>query len=255
MFNLKGKIVLITGAGSGIGAAMAEAFAKADATVLIADINPTSGQQVAATLTSTGKNASFFPLDVANEDECNRVATQILNSHAQLDVLINNAGIGCVGTMLQTSSADLDRLYAVNVRGIFNLTKAFLPSMVNRKQGVIINMASIGGIVGIRERLAYCTTKFAVVGMTKSMALDHSHQGIRVNCICPGRVETPFVKARLSEYPDAEKAYREMCSTQLTGRMLCPDEVAGAAVYLASDLAANITGTSFIMDGGWSAGK
>jgi NAD(P)-dependent dehydrogenase (short-subunit alcohol dehydrogenase family) len=157
--------------------------------------------------------------------------------------------------MLQTSSADLDRLYAVNVRGIFNLTKAFLPSMVNRKHGVIINMASIGGIVGIRERLAYCTTKFAVVGMTKSMALDHSHQGIRVNCICPGRVETPFVKARLSEYPDPEKAYREMCSTQLTGRMLCPDEVAGAAVYLASDLAASITGTAFILDGGWSAGK
>jgi 2-keto-3-deoxy-L-fuconate dehydrogenase len=116
-------------------------------------------------------------------------------------------------------------------------------------------MASIGGIVGIRDRVAYCTTKFAVVGMTKSMALDHSHEGIRVNCICPGRVETPFVKARIAEYPDPEKAYREMSATQLTGRMLSPEEIAAAAIYLASDAAASITGTAFVIDGGWSAGK
>src|SRR4051812_8431110 len=147
------------------------------------------------------------------------------------------------------------RLYAVNVRGIFNLSKFFLPAMIDRKYGVVLNMASIGGVVGIRDRLAYCTTKFAVVGMTKSMALDHSHQGIRVNCICPGRVETPFVKSRLAEYPDPEKAWREMSATQLTGRMLRPEEVAGAAVYLASDEAASITGTAFLIDGGWSTGK
>src|SRR5690606_19550701 len=109
---------------------------------------------------------------------------------------------------------DLDRLYAVNVRGVFNMSKVAIGPMLERSRGVIVNIASIGGIVGIRDRLAYCTTKFAVVGLTKCMALDHATQGIRVNCICPGRVETPFVSARLREYPDPEAAYREMASTQ-----------------------------------------
>jgi NAD(P)-dependent dehydrogenase (short-subunit alcohol dehydrogenase family) len=157
--------------------------------------------------------------------------------------------------MLEASAADLDRLYAVNVRGVFNVTKAFLPGMIERRRGNIINMASIGGVVGIRDRLAYCTTKFAVVGLTKSMALDHAEQGIRVNCICPGRVETPFVSARLKEYPDPEKAYREMAATQALGRMARPEEIAHAALYLASDESSFITGTAFLIDGGWSAGK
>jgi 2-keto-3-deoxy-L-fuconate dehydrogenase len=170
-------------------------------------------------------------------------------------VLVNNAGIGHVGTLLQTTGADLDRLYAVNVRGIFNVTKVFLPGMIDRKHGVIINLASIGGVVGVRDRLAYCTTKFAVVGLTKALALDHALQGIRCNCICPGRVETPFVAARLKEYPDPEKAYREMAATQAIGRMARPEEIAAAALYLASDEGAFITGTEFIIDGGWSAGK
>jgi len=149
----------------------------------------------------------------------------------------------------------LDRLYQVNVRGVFNLSKAFLPGMLERKSGCIINMASIGGVVGIRDRLAYCATKFAVVGITKSMALDHAKQGIRVNCICPGRVETPFVSARLKEYPDPQKAYDEMASTQAVGRMGRPEEIAAAALYLASGEAAFVTGTAFLIDGGWSAGK
>jgi len=183
------------------------------------------------------------------------VAEKVLAAQGRLDVLVNNAGIGCVGTLLQTSGEDMDRLYAVNVRGVFNVTKAFLASMVERKNGVIISLASIGGVVGMRDRVAYCTTKFAVVGFTKSMALDHSHLGIRVNCICPGRVETPFVKARLAEYPDPAKAYREMSATQLTGRMLEPGEVAAAALYLASDEAASVTGSALMIDGGWSAGK
>jgi NAD(P)-dependent dehydrogenase (short-subunit alcohol dehydrogenase family) len=116
-------------------------------------------------------------------------------------------------------------------------------------------MASIGGIVAVRERLAYTTTKFAVVGITKALALDHSHTGVRFNCICPGRVETPFVKKRLSEYPDPEQAYRDMASTQLNGRMAQPGEVAAAALYLASDASAMVTGSSLMIDGGWSAGK
>jgi NAD(P)-dependent dehydrogenase (short-subunit alcohol dehydrogenase family) len=168
---------------------------------------------------------------------------------------VNNAGVGHVGTLMQTSGADLDRLMAVNVRGAFNVTRAFLPSMLARRAGTIINMASIGGVVGIRDRLAYCTSKFAVVGLTKSMALDHAMDGIRINCICPGRVETPWVAQRLAEYPDPEKARREMTATQAVGRMGRPEEVAAAAVYLASDESSFVTGAAFMIDGGWSAGK
>lgn len=247
MFRLDNKAALITGAGSGIGAAIAETFALAGARVFVTDRDEKAGRSVAERI---GK-AEFLALDVAQEDQCERAAQRV----GQLDVLVNNAGIGHVGTMLQTTGADMDRLYAVNVRGVFNVSKAFLPKMVARKYGVIVNIASIGGIVGVRDRLAYCTTKFAVVGLTKSMALDHALEGIRVNCICPGRVETPFVSARLKEYPDPEKAYKEMASTQAIGRMAKPEEIASAALYLASDESAFITGTALLIDGGWSAGK
>jgi NAD(P)-dependent dehydrogenase (short-subunit alcohol dehydrogenase family) len=124
--------------------------------------------------------------------------------------------------------------------------------MLERKSGNIINLASIGGVVGIKDRLAYCTTKFAIVGLTKCLALDHAKDGVRVNCICPGRVETPFVAARLKEYPDPEQAYREMASTQAIGRMGKPEEIAAAALYLASDEAAFVTGTVVPVDGGFS---
>lgn len=255
MFNLTNKIALVTGAASGIGAAIAETFAQAGARVFITDLNAEGGRSVAEKLKAAGGKAEFLCLDVSSEADCQVVAKTVLSAHNHLDILVNNAGIGSVGTLLQATAQDLDRLYAVNVRGVFNMGKAFLPSMVERKYGVIINLASIGGVVGIRDRVAYCTTKFAVVGLTKSMALDHSHQGIRVNCICPGRVETPFVKARLAEYPDPAQARREMSATQLTGRMLDPKEIASAALYLASDESASVTGSTFMIDGGWSAGK
>ena len=172
-----------------------------------------------------------------------------------MDILVNNAGIGHVGTVVTTSGADIDRLYAVNVRGVFNMTRAVITSMIARRAGTIVNIASIGGIVGIRDRLAYCTTKFAVVGLTKAMAMDHALDGVRINCICPGRVETPFVAARLREYPDPEAAYRDMAASQAIGRMGRPEEIAASVVYLASDEAAFITGSALIIDGGFSAGK
>ncbi|HEY3931379.1 MAG TPA: SDR family oxidoreductase [Verrucomicrobiae bacterium] len=246
MFSLKNKTVLVTGAASGIGAAIAETFAQAGATVWIADRNEADGKVVAEKI-----GGKFISLDVASETDCSKVPQMV----GALDILANVAGIGHVGTLLNTMSADLDKLYAVNVRGIFNCCKAFAPAMLERKSGSVINMASIGGIVAVRERLAYTTTKFAVVGLTKALALDHSHTGVRFNCICPGRVETPFVLARLKEYPDPQAAYREMASTQLNGRMAKPEEVAAAALYLAADESAMVTGSTLMIDGGWSAGK
>src|SRR6185503_1666068 len=252
MFSLKNKIALVTGAGSGIGAAIAEAFARANAFVFVTDRDEPSGRETTAKIKANNGQAEFFPLDVAKVSDCAKVAEQVEQSRGGLDVLVNNAGIGHVGTMLTTTGDDMDRLYAVNVRGIFNVTKVFLPGMVKRKSGVILSLASIGGVVGLRDRLAYCTTKFAVVGLTKCMALDHARDGVRVNCLCPGRVEAPFVAARLKEYPDPQKAYREMADSQALGRMGKPEEIAAAALYLASDESAFVTGTAFLVDGGWS---
>lgn len=255
MFRLDNKITLVTGAASGIGRAIAETFAKAGGFVYVADRDADGGQETVKRVKAGGGKAAFAPLDVTKESDCEAARALVYGAHGRLDVLVNNAGIGHVGTLMQSAGADLDRMYAVNVRGVFNVTRVFLAGMLERKSGVIVNMASIGGVVGVRDRLAYCTTKFAVVGLTKSMALDHALDGIRVNCICPGRVETPFVSARLKEYPDPEKAYKEMASTQAIGRMARPEEIAAAALYLASDESAFVTGTALLIDGGWSAGK
>ena len=246
MFSLQKKTALITGGASGIGAAMAETFAQAGATVWIADRDEANGQAVAKRI-----GGQFVLLDVASEADCARAAQTVGN----LEILANVAGIGHVGSLANTAAADLDRLHAVNVRGVFNCCKSFVPAMLECKSGSVINMASVAGVVAVRERLAYTTTKFAVVGMTKALSLDHSHTGVRFNCICPGRVETPFVLARLKEYPDPEAAYREMASTQLNGRMAKPEEIAAAALYLASDESAMVTGSALMIDGGWSSGK
>ncbi len=255
MFSLQGKVALVTGAGSGIGKSIACIFASAGAHVFVADRDEASGAKTLKQILEAKHSADFLHLDVTNEAQCEGARATVHGKFQRLDILVNNAGIGHVGTMLQTNGADLDRLYGVNVRGIFNVTKVFLPAMVERKQGAIINVASIGGVVAVRDRLAYTTTKFAVVGLTKAIALDHARDGIRCNCICPGRVETPFVKARLAEYPDPQEARREMESSQAVGRMAQPEEIAAAALYLASDESAFVTGTDFIIDGGWTAGK
>jgi 2-keto-3-deoxy-L-fuconate dehydrogenase len=250
MFRLDSRKALVTGAASGIGEAIAHALARAGAAVVVADIDADKGERVAQACLAEAAGGRFVSLNVADETNCARVADEI----GPIDILVNNAGIGHVGTIEQTAGADLDRLYGVNVRGVFNVTKAFIGSMLARRAGAIVNMASIGGVLGIADRLAYCTTKFAVVGLTKSLAIDHATQGIRVNCVCPGRVETPFVTARLREYPDPEAAYRQMSSTQAIGRMGRPEEIAAAVLYLASDEAAFVTGSALIIDGGWSAG-
>lgn len=253
MFALTHKTAFVTGAGSGIGAAIAETYARAGAWVFVADLNEPSARETTARIAAQGGRADVIVIDVRDEQSCVAAQADVQRAAGHLDVLVNNAGVGHVGTLMTTTGDDLDRLYAVNVRGVFNVTRAFLPGMLARRAGAIVNMASIGGLVGIRDRVAYCVSKFAVVGLTKSMALDHARDGIRVNCICPGRVETPFVKARLKEYPDPEKAYREMAATQAIGRMGRPDEVAAAALFLASDEASLVTGCALSIDGGWSA--
>lgn len=256
MFLLNGKVAVVTGAGSGIGEAIAARFSEAGAHVYVAELDPEKGRAVAERISGSGKAARFVQADVSHESSCQSIAQRVLADHeGRCDILVNNAGIGHVGTILTTTASDLDRIYSVNVKGVFFMTQALLPGMLARRSGSVINLASIGGIVGVRDRLAYCATKFAVVGMTRCMALDHADSQVRFNCICPGRVETPFVQARLKEYPDPQAAYAQMASTQALGRMGTPDEIAAAAHYLAADESAFVTGSALIIDGGWSAGK
>lgn len=236
----------MTGAASGIGAAIARVFADAGARVWVLDRSAAEGEASAAAV-----DGLFMAVDVSDAEACARAAETV----GPVDVLANIAGIGHVGTLMDTAATDLDRLYAVNVRGVFNMCKAFTPAMLGRGSGSVINMASIAGVIAVRERLAYTMTKFAVVGLTKALALDHSSSGVRFNCICPGRVETPFVLQRLQEYPDPKAAYQDMASTQLTGRMVRPEEVASAALYLAANESAMVTGSALMIDGGWSVGK
>jgi 2-keto-3-deoxy-L-fuconate dehydrogenase len=253
MFDLNNKAAVVTGAGSGIGEAIAQAFADAGALVVVLDRDREAGRAVSARIVNSGGKAVFMPADVSSEADCVDVGRSVLSLLGRCDILVNNAGIGHVGTVLTTSSEDLDRLYAVNVKGILFMTRALLPSMIERRWGSVINLASIGGVIAVKDRFAYCTTKFAVVGMTKCMAVDHADSKVRFNAICPGRVETPFVQARLREYPDPKKAYEEMASTQLLKRMGKPEEIAAAALYLAADESAFVTGSCLVIDGGMSA--
>lgn len=253
--KLPHKHVIITGAASGIGEATARRFAAEGAQVWAVDRDQAALGQLVDSIKQNGGTATAMTVDLADDQAIQQFSDDF---HRQVpagaDVLINNAGIGAVGNVLQTSVADLDLLYHVNVRAPYLLCQHFLPVMITRKSGCIITVASIGGTIGIRDRAAYCTTKFAVVGLTKAMALDHAADQVRINCVCPARVETPFVKARLQEYPDPKKAYREMSATQPIGRMGRPEEIAAAILYLASDEAAFITGSALIIDGGMSAG-
>lgn len=251
MFRLDSKTTLVTGAGSGIGEAIARLFAAAGAHVLLLDRNEAAVATVAASIRDSGGDADHGVLDISDP----AAVDALLADRPPLDVLVNNAGIGHVGDITKTTAADLDRMLAVNVRGTFNLCKACVPGMLERGSGSVVNLASIAGVIAVRDRLAYTTSKFAIVGLTKALALDHSHTGVRFNAICPGRVETPWVLERLKEYPDPDAAYREMASTQLTGRMAKPAEIAAAALYLAADESAMVTGTTFNIDGGWTAGK
>ena len=255
MFSLSGKNAVVTGGGSGIGAAIAECFATAGAHVHVVDREPDGAKAVAGRIHNQGGSAVVLLADVADEAACNDVGRAVLKADGRCDILVNNAGIGHVGTILTTTPADLDRLYAVNVKGILHMTRAFLPAMIERRRGSVVNMASIGGIVGVRDRLAYTATKFAVVGITKSSALDFAETKVRFNCICPGRVETPWVAARIKEYPDPKKAYEEMAASQAQKRMGRPEEIAAAALYLAADESEFVTGSALIIDGGFSAGK
>jgi len=251
MFDLHEKVAVVTGAGSGIGAAIALLFARQGARLVGVDVAESADTTVAAIRAARGE-AVARRCDVAEPDEVARTFAGVRAEFGRLDILVNNAGIAHVGTIEQTTPEDLDRLYAVNVRGVFLCSRAAVAIMLQHGGGVIVNMASIASLVGVPERFAYSMTKGAVLTMTMSVALDYVKRGIRCNCICPARVQTPFVEGYLRRhYPGREDEMRRALEAyQPIGRMCTPEEVASLALYLCSDEAAFVTGQAYPIDGG-----
>lgn len=252
MFSLKNKIAIITGGGSGIGKAICKVFAKQGAMVCLIDFDEAAGKYTEAEIQADAGLAAFYKCDVSNQQAVSAVVKNIIASHQQINILINNAGVAHVGNVENTTEADIDRLYAINIKGVYNCMQATIPFM-KPGGGVILNLASVASSVGLADRFAYSMTKAAVVGMTLSVAKDYINQNIRCNCISPGRVHTPFVDGFIAKtYPGKEtEMFEKLSKTQPVGRMGEPIEIAHLALYLCSDEAAFVTGSDYPIDGGF----
>lgn len=244
MGRFDGRTVLVTGAGSGIGYAMAEAFLEDGAHVYAADIAPDGCPD--------GATGVF--LDVTDEAAVSGTVERALAETGRVDVLCNNAGIGSTADPLTCTVEEWDRVFAVNVRGTFIGTRYALPPMLRQGSGAIVNTASIAGLVGLRDRAAYCASKGAVIAFTRQVAIQYAGTGVRCNCVCPGTVDSPWVGRLLEQAADPARARQQLVDRQPLGRLGQPREVALAALYLASDDAAFVTGTEFVIDGGLVAG-
>ena len=257
MFRLDGKAALVTGAGSGIGREISLLFAKQGAVVALGDIDETAAGRVAGEIEAAGGRAFPVALDVTDRASARAAVSAVADRQGRLDLLVNNAGIGMVGNLLETDPDGFHRLMAVNVDGVYHCSQAAVAQMLAQEPrgGAIVNIASIAGMVAVARRFAYCATKGAVISMTQSTAMDYVDQNIRCNCICPGTVETPFVEAYLQKYHagEIEETRQALHARQPIGRMGRPDEIAPLALYLASDEAAYVTGAQMVIDGGLTA--
>lgn len=246
---MKDKVIVITGGASGIGLAMVKKFAKEQSHVYFLDLNE-AGNEISQELAAEGQKAEFIKCNIASTSEAEQAIQSI---PGKIDVLINNAGVSHVGNLENTSEEDFDRLFQVNVKGMFNCTRAALPKIKQDGGGSILNMASVAATIGIPDRFAYSMTKGAAYSMTLSIARDYVQDGIRCNCISPGRVHTPFVDGFLAKnYPGQEKEmFEKLSATQPIGRMGTPEEIAELAYFISSDAGSFFTGTDIPIDGGF----
>jgi 2-keto-3-deoxy-L-fuconate dehydrogenase len=249
MFSLLNKHAVVTGSGSGIGKAVALLLAKQGATVYVTDINLEQANEVVKEIIAAGGKAEAKVLDVSNQQNVEAAFGGLV----RLDILVNSAGVSHIGTAESTSEEDFDRLYRVNVKGVYNCLRSGIPLLRKAGGGVVVNMCSIAATVGIPDRFAYSMTKGAVYSMTLSTAKDYLKDKIRCNCVSPARVHTPFVDGFLKKnYPGKEEEmFEKLSKTQPIGRMAKPDEVAGLILYLCSDEASFITGCDYPIDGGF----
>lgn len=252
MFELTDKVAVITGAGSGIGRALALLFAKQGAHVVVLDIDRDSAGATVTSIQQSGGQAISVFCDVSRSGEVRKVFHTIDSELRRIDILVNNAGIAHIGTLANTSEEDFDRIYNVNVKGVFLCSQAAIGVMLRQNKGVILNMASIVSLIGIRDRFAYTMSKGAVLTMTRAIAVDYMKNNIRCNCICPARVHTPFVDGYVAKhYPGGEpEMLKALSDYQPIGRMGTPEEVAALGLYLCSDESSFVTGQAYPIDGG-----
>jgi len=251
--RLKDKVAIVTGSASGIGRSIALAFAREGAVVMGADVNTDGGEQTAKDIEKAGGKSGFIETDVAESEQVKALVEKTVERFGKLDIMVNNAGIEVFRRLADTEEEIWDRLIAVNLRGVFLGTKHAVPTMLENGGGVILNMASVAGIMGTGGLAAYNAAKGGVVLLTKSTAMDYGSRGIRANCLCPGFISTPMVDAILS-MPGADDLKGTVIGLCPAGRLGKPEEVAACAVFLASDEASFVNGHALVIDGGMSAG-
>jgi NAD(P)-dependent dehydrogenase (short-subunit alcohol dehydrogenase family) len=251
--KLRDKVCLVTGSGSGIGRAMAELFAREGASgIAIVDRNTAAGEETLERIRQDGGEALFVRADVSVSEDTQRMVAATLDAYGRIDILCNNAGVGCYGEVHDVDEADFDACVATNLRGVFLGSKYAIPHMLDRGGGVIVNTASAAPFKGLATRAVYSATKGAVIAMTKAMAMDYAQRNIRVNCLCPGTVDSPWIQSILAEADDPAAAHRALVDRQPVGRLGTPEEMARAALYLASDDSDFMTGAALLIDGGLS---
>jgi 2-keto-3-deoxy-L-fuconate dehydrogenase len=253
MFSLKNKTAVITGGGSGIGRAVAELFASQGALTCILELNKANALDAVKAIEAKGGKAMAFEVDVTSQSQVKESISKIVEHSNKIDILVNSAGISHIGKLESTSEEDFEKVFKVNVKGVYNVMQAVIMQMKNQGGGVILNMASVAATVGIADRFAYSMSKGAVLTMTLSVAKDYLKDNIRCNCISPARVHTSFVDGFLTKnYPGQEKEmFEKLSKTQPIGRMGKPDEIASLALYLCSDESSFVTGTDYPIDGGF----
>jgi len=251
-FDLSGKTAIITGGGSGIGRAIAFCFAQQGASVYILDMDEKNLNSTVDNIKSSGGSIYGDICDVSDMEKVKQSVDRFVKEVDRVDILVNNAGIASIGNLSQTSEEEFDRIFKVNVKGVYNCMKACIDQMVDQGGGVILNMASIASLMGLADRFAYTMSKGAVHTMTLSVARDYVDKNIRCNCICPARIHTPFVDQYLEKhYPDSkDKMFQKLSQAQPIGRMGTPEEVAALALFLCSDESSFITGAAYPIDGG-----
>jgi meso-butanediol dehydrogenase/(S,S)-butanediol dehydrogenase/diacetyl reductase len=250
--SLDGKAAIVTGAGSGIGRAIATLFAEEGARVAVVDVSESDGKETVELLRKRGGDAIFIQGDISNSAIVKRMVETTVKKYERVDILCNNAGVESMGSILEITEENWDKVMSINLKGVFLCSKHSVPKMVENGGGVIINIASVLGLIGSKGEAAYCASKGGIISLTRAMALDFAPHNIRVNCICPGSVLTPTFKRVMTSLGDYEAAFQRNLDKIPLKRIAEPEEIAYAALYLASEKASYITGSVLVIDGGWS---